>query len=483
MKKAIKKLMAALLAVAMLCAMAVPAFADGNDETGTITIENAVKGQTYDVYQMFVLNSYSSDSASYTYTVNPAWANFFAEGAEGANYITLNNGHPTWKEGVPNSADNAGVFAKAAIAWAKQNNVSVTKTQKASDDGKLVIGSLQLGYYLVDTSLGSLCSLNTTAPNATVSEKNDKPSIDKKVEEGTNTWGTESHAKIGDTVNYKVTVTVKTGKTGYVVRDTMTDGLTFNKDSIKVDNAELTSTIGTLQQNVEKEDGSKYTFTLTFADSYILAHQNQTITVTYSATVNEKAVIDGDGNINKVDLKYGNSSETVEEETKTYVHQFDLVKYDGTTNKLLAGAKFKLYDSETDGTEIKLVKESDSIYRVATADEEGVEIVTIGTAPILIKGLDNKVYYLEETEAPKGYNKVEDRTPVDLIAKSQIVNATITADTVYNTSMGGVAIANNAGATLPSTGGMGTTIFYVVGGGLMIAAVVLLVTKKRMENK
>ena len=475
MKKTFKKLMAALLAVALLCAMAVPAFAAtiSNDSNGTITISDTVVGEKYDIYQMFVLNRFDTDKQEYTYTVAPAWADFFNNGEDGATYISLNNGHPIWINEKDDEV-TAGEFAKKAIAWAKQKGISATHTDTATST-TVTFNNLNLGYYLVDTSLGALCNLTTTAKEANINEKNEKPSIDKKIDVN-GAPADESTAKVGDVVNYEVTVTVAKGSTGYVVRDTMSTGLTFDKDSVKVGGEALTATVGTL---TTPADG--YTFTLALEDSYIqTVGANNTIKVTYSATINKDAVI-ANKVTNKASLKYGSKSESIPKEVTTTLYEFDLVKLDGTTNKLLAGAKFKLYDEG--GNEIPLVKEDDVSYRVAVKNETGVDIVTTDSAPIRIKGLDKKVYYLAEIEAPQGYNAASGRITVDLLSGSKTVTSTISNTTIYENTMGGIAVVNNAGATLPSTGGMGTTLFYVIGGGLMVAAVVLLVTKKRMENK
>ena len=482
MKKTFKKLMAALLAVAMLCAMAIPAFAaSGTNATknGSITIDPAVKGETYTIYKMFDLLSYDTDNNKYSYTVNSDWESFFAVGAAGADYITLANGHPTWT--ATENAATYEAFAKAALTWAKTNNIPTAATPITASSEKVEFTGLDLGYYLVDTSLGSLCSLTTTAPNAKVYEKNDKPEIDKKIKEGENLVSNNT-AKVGDTVNYEVTVTVQKGTTGYVVRDKMDSGLTFNNGIVvKVGDDVVDSsnyTISTSDPN--------YTFTLAFEDDYILGLSAGTkITVLYSAVINENALIDSP-NKNTVDLKYGNAGETTKKEVETKVYEFDLVKFDGTSGKLLTGAEFKLWDAEDGGNEIKLVKTGDASYRVATADEiadgKAVDVIKIESQKAVnISGLAGKVYWLEETKAPDGYNILTHRTEANLTKGSK--KAALNNSVTYDASMGGVAIANNAGTTLPSTGGIGTTIFYVIGGGLMIAAAVLLITKKRMEGK
>lgn len=483
MKKAMKKLMAALLAVAMVCAMAIPAFADGGATagTGSITIDKAVSGETYTIYKMFDLNSYDPTAGTYSYTVVSAWEDFFKDGAAGNSYITLENGHPTWVKGA-----QAADFAKAALAYATEKNITATKKETATRNTVSFTG-LDLGYYLVDTSLGALCGLDTTKPDATINEKNEVPDIDKKVADSEGNWVTENTAKIGDTVNYKVTITVQTANNRYVLHDTMSEGLTFNKDSVKVTVG--TEEVATTNYDVVTTGIGTETFNVKFKDEYIATLAAGTkIEVTYSAVVNAKAKVDSDKNTNEAHLVYGNKHETEKHETKTYLYEFDLIKFSGSTKKLLGGAQFKLYDAETGGNEIKLVKNEDDTYRVATATETPVAYIeTVAGKTVKISGLDKKVYYLEETVPPAGYNGLPQRVTVDLRTGSKKVTTSYLNDGTYDeslaSSIGGVAVMNNAGTTLPGTGGIGTTIFYVVGGGLMVAAAILLITKKRMENR
>ena len=488
MKKAMKKLMAALLAVAMVCAMAIPAFAaEGGTTagTGSITIEKAVAGETYTIYKMFNLDSFDTKAETYSYTVVSAWEDFFKDGAAGNSYITLENGHPTWV-GAEN-ADTYKQFAKAALAYANQKGISATKTEKANSN-TVKFDNLDLGYYLVDTSLGALCGLDTTKPDATINEKNEVPDIDKKVADSEGNWITENTAKIGDTVNYKVTITVQTANNRYVLHDTMSDGLTFNKDSVKVtvNNAVVDATNHYTLVTEGLTDGE--TFNIKFEDSYIATLDAGTkIEVTYSAVVNAKAKVDSDKNTNEAHLVYGNKHETTHRETKTYLCEFDLIKFSGSTKKLLGGAQFKLYDAKTGGSEIKLVENADGTYRVATANETPVDhIETVAGKTVKISGLDKKVYYLDEIVPPAGYNGLTERVTVDLRTGSKKVTTGYLNNGTYDeslaSSIGGVPVENNAGTTLPSTGGIGTTIFYVIGGGLMVAAAILLITKKRMEN-
>ena len=469
MKKTFKKLFAALLAAALVLAMAVPAFAETNTGTnGSITIDNAVSGETYTIYRMFTLDSYDAAIKTYSYTVESAWENFFKTGV-GKDYITLTNGHPTWTEGA-----DAAAFAKAALAWAKTNNIGHTD-QTSATSTNVTFSNLKLGYYLVDSSLGALCSLNTTNPNAKIEEKNGQPTIDKKVKNG-DTWDTTNDAKIGDTVEFKVEVKVEAGAKNYVVTDTMDAGLSFSSGSIQVDGVALNDTIATL--TLKQKEGDP-TFTLTFADSYVADKIGETIVVTYAATLNANAVVAG--NKNSATLHYSNQH-TVNKETTTYTHEFDLLKVDGADHKLLDGAEFKLYDAKDSVTPIKVVPVAGG-YRVANGNEAGAtETIAVTGGKVHISGLDKTTYWLEETKAPDGYNKLTERKPVNLTSGSN--NTTLeAAATTWSEADHGVAVENNAGTVLPSTGGMGTTLFYVVGGGLMVAAVVLLVTKKRMEHK
>lgn len=470
MKKTFKKLFAALLAAALVLAMAVPAFAVTNATKGSITIDGTVSGETYTIYKLFDLDSYNGDH--YSYTVVAAWKDFFDTGA-GKNYIELDGqGHPTWKSGVDSTddSDTVAALAKAALAWAKQKGIPSAGTQEGNGSS-ITFSNLDLGYYLVDSSLGALCGLNTTNPDATIKEKNEKPEIKKEVQTSTGDWSSENNAKIGDTVEYKVEIKVADGAQKYTVTDTMSKGLTFNSGSLKVTANGAQTTNYTLTPT---ENG----FTLELPETYVSTlTKGTTIMVTYNATLNKDAVIDGDGNANEVKLSYGNHQNTVPSKVTTKSYQFDLVKVDGTTNKLLDGAEFELADGNT---KLSFVKDNDGNYRVAAAGEDGTTTtITVKNGKVNIYGLAGKAYTLTEIKAPDGYNKLVTSETVNLADGSK-THATFDAD-VYKD--GGVVVKNNAGTVLPSTGGMGTTLFYVVGGGLMVAAVVLLVTKKRMEHK
>jgi len=470
MKKTFKKLFAALLAAALVLAMAVPAFAVTNATKGSITISNTVKDETYTIYRMFKLDSYNAESNTYSYTVESDWEGFFKTGA-GGSYITLDGqNHPTWTAADENDSTTVAAFAKAALAWAKQKGIQSAGTQEGNGSS-ITFSNLDLGYYLVDSSLGALCGLNTTNPDATIKEKNEKPEIKKEVQTSAGDWSSENNAKIGDTVEYKVEIKVADGAQKYTVTDTMSKGLTFNNSSLKVTANDAVTTDYTLTPTTNG-------FILELPESYVSTlTKGTTIIVTYNATLNKDAVIDGDGNANEVKLSYGNHQNTVPSKVTTKSYQFDLVKVDGTTNKLLDGAEFELADGET---KLSFVKDTAGNYRVAAAGEDGATTtITVKNGKVNIYGLAGKTYTLTETKAPDGYNKLVTSETVNLADGSK-THATIVGS-VYKD--GGVVVENHAGTVLPSTGGMGTTLFYVIGGGLMVAAVVLLVTKKRMEHK
>jgi fimbrial isopeptide formation D2 family protein/LPXTG-motif cell wall-anchored protein len=457
MKKTFKKLFAALLAAALVLAMAVPAFAATNTGTnGSITISNTVKDETYTIYRMFKLDSYNAESNTYSYTVESDWEGFFKTGA-GGNYITLDGqNHPTWTAADENDSTTVAAFAKAALAWAADKKISGTKETATGDT--VTFSNLDLGYYLVDSSLGALCGLNTTNPDATIKEKNEKPEIKKEVQTSAGDWSSENNAKIGDTVEYKVEIKVADGAQKYTVTDTMSKGLTFNNSSLKVTANDAVTTDYTLTSTTNG-------FTLVLPETYVSTlTKGTTIIVTYNATLNKDAVIDGDGNANEVKLSYGNHQNTVPSKVTTKSYQFDLVKVDGTTNKLLDGAEFELADGET---KLSFVKDTAGNYRVATTGDEGATTtITVKNGKVNIYGLAGKTYTLTETKAPDGYNKLVTSETVNLADGSK-THATI-VDSVYKD--GGVVVENHAGTVLPSTGGMGTTVLYLAGAAIIAAA-------------
>lgn len=466
--KHVRTILTLFVALAMALALSLPAFAASgtNDNSGSITINNAVPGQTYNIYQVLVLESYDTDKEAYAYKANSDWKDWLGTQT---SYVSIDEqGYVTWVE-------NADVvaFAKEALAHAKANKIEATQTQQATST-TVTFSSLSLGYYLVESSLGTLCSLDTTSPSVIMEEKNEPPTVEKEVQEGsTSDWGDENTAQIGDTVNFKTTITIKPGAQNYVLHDEMSEGLTLNPKSIA-----LTLNGAPLEQKyyavltANLDDGCD--FHITFTQLYLDTITEDTeVVVTYSAILNENAVIFDKANTNKTKLDYGENNKTAWDETRTYTFSFDIVKT-GEDDKILDGAKFKLYDSATGGNEIPVVKISDGVYRLAKAGETGVEMETFN-GQIEVHGLDaNTTYWLQETKAPDGYNKLPGRVEVKI--EEDNLNATVEDGTWAS---GGVHVVNKTGSLLPSTGGMGTTLFYIGGGALVVLAIVLLVIKKR----
>lgn len=468
----LKRFLGAVVAALMVFAMTVtPALAahGTNSNSGSITIDNAEDGHTYSAYQVLVLESYNTDANAYSYKAANGWGDWLKTQTK---YVNVDaDGYVTWVQNA-----DAAAFAKAALAHAEANKITPTATQTATSS-TVTFSSLNLGYYLVDTTLGTLCSLDTTVPNATMKEKNEVPSQEKEVQEDSDgSWGDKNTAEIGDTVNFRTTIQVKPGAESYVLHDVMTEGLTLDPDSVTVANlnkgTDYTVATGTA-------DGC--TFEVTFSQTYLDSVTADTkLTVTYNAVLNEDAKIYTDAETNKTWLDYGddtNTKSTPPSETETYTFKVDVVKTD-EDKKVLDGAQFKLYDAKTGGNEITLVKVSDGVYRLAKDGETGVEYITTVNGELEIKGFDaNTNYYLEETKAPDGYHKLSER--VEIAVKEANLEASV-SNGVYQS--GGVHVENKAGSLLPTTGGMGTTIFYVAGGAIVVAAAATLVYRKRMEN-
>lgn len=476
-----KKLAGCLLALVMILTMsnvAVVNAANGtNDNSGSITINNAIKGHTYNAYQILVLESYNTDKGAYAYKANQNWKDWLKTQTK---YVSIDDqGYVTWVKDA-----DAAAFAKAALAYAAANDIQPAATQTVGKDATsttIKFTGLNLGYYLIDTTVGTLCSLDTTIPDVTMQEKNVVPPVKKQVkEDSTGNWGDENTAEIGQTVEFKTTISAKPGAQGYVLHDVMSEGLTLNPNSIEA--AGLTK-----GQDAQSEDyhvvttglSDGCTFEVVFHQSYLDTIAKDTnIVVTYNAVVNENAQISPSANPNSTTLKYGEGSkfETIPSETKTYTFKVDVVKTD-SKNKVLDGAQFKLYDAKTGGNEIALIKVSDDVYRLAKDGETGVEYITTKDGQLEIKGFDaNTNYYLEETKAPNGYNKLAER--VEIAVKEANLEASVTNDTWQS---GGVHIVNKTGSLIPSTGGMGTTVLYIAGGVLVIAAGALLIFRKRMH--
>lgn len=464
--KTLKKAMSVLVSLLMIFTFALPAFADS--ATASITISNAVQGETYEAYKLLDLESYDASNNLYVYKATADWQEFFQTG-EGKNYITVDSqNYAAWKKGVAENETNLKALIDAALVYAETKSVTPTATQTATNTS-VTFDNLGLGYYLVNSSVGTLCELKTVNQALTIVDKNEKPDVDKNIVEGTGKV-TRNDAQIGDTVNYEVIVHAKKGAKNYVLHDTMSNGLTFNKTSVAIEGL-IAGTDYTLVTD-GLSDGC--TFEIRFTDSYLKnLTDNADIKVTYTATLNENAVVKTAANTNKVVLKYGNNQSTVEKETETYTYRLTVVKTNADETKKLKGAIFKL-STDKDGNHPLKFTEKNGQY-VVDPNSTIETITTPDSGTFTIAGLDAKEYYLTETVAPAGYNKLAD--PIKLVVSED--NVTKDGEVLVNDTL---TVKNQSGTLLPGTGGIGTTIFYVIGGLLMAAAAVLLITKKRMNS-
>ena len=491
-----KKIISVLLALVMTLALSVSALAAAQDGTltgGSITINDAVPGQTYSVYQILYLESYNAGSNAYSYKANSDWKAWLETQTE---YIKIDEqGYVTWVG--DQTAERAQAFAKLAQKeLANKKTVAATATAPAAATGAtystVSFENLKLGYYLIDTTLGTLCSLDTTNPNVVMQEKNEVPTNVKTVEEDSTpgVYGEKNDADIGQTVNFQSTITAQAGAENYVFHDEMSAGLTFGSvTGVTLNGNAVNASNYTVKTS---ELGDDCTFEVVFTQAFCnTLKANDKIVISYTATVNENAVIGGNGNLNESKIEYGESGKTTTtppSTTTTYTWKIDVFKYtvvkateEGKedTEKGLANAQFVLYKMVNGVKNYAIVDANNKItgwttnaYNSAEAMKASV-IITPDDGTFTITGLDSDTYYLEEIVAPAGYNVLSGPVTVVINDKGEV--------TYNGTSTGTVKVLNQTGTELPSTGGMGTTIFYVLGGVLMAGAFVLLVVRKRMR--
>lgn len=506
--KNLKKISAALIVIVMIFAFSVSSLADNtssaivsgtNDNLGKIIIDGAVNGEEYSLYQIFVLESYSYNEetkiGSYSYKIASGWSEFFSSGTEdadagdGLTWVDVSDdGYVTWKSDME-SASELQKFAAAALKFAKEKGIAATKTSAAAEGVSLEFTGLNLGYYLVTSSVGTLCSLDTTNKEVTIKEKNPMSSIEKGIvidDKGTldnindDITVKSNSYNIGDKVPFQLKVTVSPsdtsagGSTGsvkqFIIHDKMSSGLTLDADTVKVYKNGTEVTTGYTYKDTGLTDN--ITFEIVFDEGAVSS--NDVIVVTYSATLNENAVTGVNGNPNTAELTYGKDQKD-KDEVKVYTAKIIIDKYDGADadkNTKLGGAKFVLRDSDSDtakyykfeNNKVKWVDNSTDATEITTGDDGAAEFT----------GLKAGTYYLEETAAPEGFNKLTSRVAVTIGEVDETTSVTLYKDVVQ-------PVANSTGTEFPSTGGIGTVIFVTIGSFMLITAGVLLVTKRRMN--
>lgn len=504
--KNITRALALLLALILVLGLVVTGFAEDGGTTaafnGTITVSNTVDGQDYTLYRILDLESYNETAKAYSYKPAEGWDSFFKGTDISGTYVDINElGYVTWKKSADGN-DVAGVetFAKLAQTYAVNNADAVARTKSTQNatGNTVAFNNLSLGYYLLDSSLGTLCSLDTTNTKIDIHEKNVVPSNDKQVQEDSKEneagkgWGKTNDADFGQVVKFKSTITLPKGASNVKYHDTMDANLELDKTSIGVyTSTEPSTKLSETNYSVISDASASAltdncTFEITFNQEYLngLTAYTTTVYVCYSAKVKNTATV-GTALVNKSHLTYGDkNTESAESTTKTYTWGFDVLKYaNGQEASTLSSVKFILLNqgknkvatfngnSFVDWAEFK-DKATDPNYMLPN----NATLTTGNDGKIILNGLDSDTYYLRETEGLPGYNKLANDVEVQ-------VEATVTENaTSMSYTRKIIKVENKSGTEMPSTGGIGTTVFYVVGGILAVGAAVLLVTKKRMER-
>lgn len=491
--KKIKKLMGVMFAIMMTFILATPAFAAGtSNRQGTITINNAEIGKTYKAYRLFDL-SLDASNKNYGYTLNEKWKKFFTTD-EGKGFVTIDEENGNVKL-VDETEASMQALATAAQTYAEKNKIEAEVTKEAANDQKIVFEKLTLGYYMVTTNAGGLYALDTTNPDTVMYEKNTKPTISKSAD--------KTNAAYGQTVHYTIPFTRGGYVWGdYIITDEMTglDMTVEQQSGVIIKDAEQKLVSGCTVEYIPGTDSNilKVTIPATVLEKY---EPGTKFVLEYDATAKKIVSMD-----NKVSMEYkngpnGTSESTPEYEVKVANYEF-VVKKTDANKQLLNGATFGLYtDKEcTEEKRMKFIQTGD-VYRLAESNEIGAT-TTINAGKATIEGLAAGTYYLKEIVAPDGYNKLVKPVKIEIGAnlnnvsgssfKGQAFNndgsridPTIKVNGTEVTKDGSefiLTVINKTGTELPSTGGIGTTMFYVVGGVLILAAVVVLMVKKRMNH-
>jgi len=539
-----KKFAMILLSIALVLSCTVMAFASDY----VITVDPAFNGETYTAYKVFDVAYTTTPAAqqgddptysSYTYSIsagshwwstvttpvtagqnvvgNPATDDVFSvdgltftktsqtDANDNAIYlVTLTNG-----ESLTSSEKQAVAKTLADKLYANVAGKTYAATTTAnSTTASLDVGSD--GYYFVTTSLGALCALDTTHTTVTVGDKNEAPTVQKKVYTGS-AWADSTSASIGDPIEFQITVT-DTDNTDQAL--TLTDTMPVNSElvyeagnqgnfRITLERAEAngggTTTVNAVDNAGEANEVTNYTitrnangrdFVIVFSADFMrdTVKAGDKIIVTYTGALTDNAYVAGntDGtndeelyNDNLVVMTY--SAQTDQDTARVYTYEFDMVKVDDDDN-VLTGAEFDLYDAATNGNQIPVfLVDTDATtgmktYRV-DLDEDASDSDTIEAGLVRFIGLGEGTYYLEETQAPTNYNELTARAEMQVGAQ----NSHVTLAQEYTKWVSGFKVVNHNGSILPSTGGIGTYLFYGIGAILVVGAVVVLVSKKRMH--
>lgn len=545
-----KRIATLLMALAMMLCLTVPAFAAEPAAQARLIVTGAqLKDKTVHATKMFTASWVDSNNNGkidagdkLSYTLDKEWEGlFWADGISTGNACPVGSINVTSQEGTTlnekalayvSSLKDEGEtktlveFAATAAKYKTAKNIADTKTTTGDANNTATFEELVPGYYLVQPDKGSTSATRKTdamlvnVPSdkaATLQLKSEYPSVEKKVD----TDKTESSAQIGQKVNFTLTSKVpdmsEFDTYYFAFKDTMSKGLTFDKDSVEVTigGTKLEANAIKVESTPDAETGAT-NITIEILNMKAAGTAKYTagadIKVSYSATLNKDAVVGNTGNTNSAKVEYQNGPNQEDHgtsnpsitTTRTYPVKVQKHAFEDTNaGTFLAGAKFALSTSETvptftkgedgsytlDTSDINVVRlvGSDATYRVAEKDETGVVtyFTTVGTSVTTINGLKAGTYYLHEIEAPEGYNKLTAPVKVTITettgADGKVTGVTYKVGETDQSTNETVKVENKTGSMLPSTGGMGTISLTVLGVG--VVALGVLAPKKKKEKQ
>lgn len=528
MKSLMKKVFAAAAAIATVFGLAATTVATANAaDNATLTVsttDTKFAGKTVNAYKMFSA-TVSSDGGAVSYTLTDGWKPFFMsstlDGLTGVTDANVNDKANEYVSKLTGKEKDLSAFAAKASNWAQTNNITAdataTVSKNAATDGKYTatFTNLDYGYYVVavpgatvadtNSQYAALVRVHSTSVDAEI--KGALPTVDKKVQvNGTGKDATD--AKIGDTLTFTLTSTIPDMSAyntyTFNFKDTLSKGLTFGQvTSVKVENVTLTENTDYTVTTPTASNNNTLTVAMKDFKTKQQANAGKKITVTYTATLNENAVVGGAGNVNSAKIQYSNNpstngtGESEPSKVRVFTYGFTVDKYTGDqytdAATRLAGAEFTL--AHKDGSAISFVQVSagsataNAVYRVAKAGETGTTTITTpANGKVVFEGLKNGEYTLTETKAPAGYNKLASAIGVKVNGQNNgtdTTNATVTItynndngnDYNQTASNGVIPVQNKSGAILPGTGGMGTIAFTVI--GVLVIALGVAWTLKR----
>lgn len=459
--KKIKKIVSLCLAMVMCLGLSVTAASAAGTGEGKITVGNVQAGNTYKLYKVFDAAGDGADHISYTLTGGKT---------DVPNGFKLENGNVVRDNVDPDAELTPDEIA--SIASYVENMTAIDTKQANDGDTTVEFTGLDDGYYYITTTTGTLVTIDSVGGrrNVKVDDKNEAPKIDKTTTNGEK----QDIAEVGASVPFTATIDVKKGAENYEFNDKMAN-MKF------AEGAEGAITVAVGDKILTADDNAyeitigenRDTLTIKFNNEWIKNQVNKKITIKYSAIITSDALTNTNPATNEASLTYGNNAgnKSTTEVVKVYNATITVKKWDGdnTNEKGLAGAGFKLKRNSDNKFYCK--NEDGTITWVDEANAPELKTAEDNSYTIEFKGLDDGVYTLIETATPAGYNTADNETIT-------IVDGNYESSNLHQTK----DVENFQGTELPSTGGMGTTIFYVVGGIMVLGAAVLMVTKRRVNS-